>query len=192
MVTEEQANADDYITTASGDTGTIPAGGQATASFVNTRELPTGALTVTKTVEGTTLASDFVWDFTLTLQGDGADAVNGTYGELSFEHGVARFTLQDGQSRTATDLPAGLSYTVTEKQANRNGWVTTATEETGTIAGDDTVQVSFVNHWTGDPNAPQTGDGNGIGLWARVCLLSLTCLLLIIGLRYGRKRVVRP
>jgi fibro-slime domain-containing protein len=192
MVTEEQANADDYITTASGDTGTIPAEGQATASFTNTKDLPQGALTVTKTVEGTTLASDFVWDFTLTLQGDGADAVNGTYGELSFEHGVARFTLQDGQSRTATDLPAGLSYTVTEKQANRNGWVTTATEETGTIAGDDTVQVSFVNDWTGDPNAPQTGDGNGIRLWARVCLLSLTCLLLIIGLRYGRKRVVRP
>ena len=38
-----------------------------------------------------------------------------------FKDGVATFTLKDGASKTATGLPAGTTYEVTEAEANQDG-----------------------------------------------------------------------
>ena len=49
------------------------------------------------------------------------------------------------ESKTATDLPAGITYSVAEQEANQGAYTTTSNGETGTIQPGDTAQVSFAN-----------------------------------------------
>ena len=72
-------------------------------------------------------------------------SLNSAYGEMTFQSGVAKFTLSHGESKTATDLPAGITYTVSEKEANRGAYTTTSSGETGTIQPGDTAQAAFTN-----------------------------------------------
>ena len=83
-------------------------------------------------------------DFTFTVTLDDA-TIQGTYGDMTFEDGVATFTLRHGQSATAEDLPAGLGYTVVEREANQNRYRTTYTGETGTIPAGDTAVAHVEN-----------------------------------------------
>ncbi|MDY6221482.1 MAG: Cna B-type domain-containing protein [Candidatus Alectryocaccobium sp.] len=100
-----------------------------------------GNLTVTKNVTGSgDLESDF--HFTVKLSDQ---SLNGVYGEMTFQNGVAEVTLSHGESKTATDLPAGVTYSVVEQEANQGAYTTTSSGETGTILPGDTAQVSFVN-----------------------------------------------
>lgn len=100
-----------------------------------------GNLTVTKNVTGSgDPAQDF--HFTVTLSDQN---LNGVYGEMTFQNGVAEVTLSHGESKAATDLPAGVTYTVVEQEANQGAYTTTSSGETGTILPGDTAQVSFAN-----------------------------------------------
>ena len=77
--------------------------------FVNKRK--TGKLKVSKKV-----VSDFAadknqsFDFTITLSDN---TISGTYGDMEFENGVAHFSLKGGQSKTAGNIPTGITYKVT-------------------------------------------------------------------------------
>ena len=46
-VAEQEANADGYVTTQTGESGTIPAGGTAEASFINRKDPPGGGIVKT-------------------------------------------------------------------------------------------------------------------------------------------------
>ena len=83
-------------------------------------------------------------DFTFTVTLDNA-TIQGAYGGMTFENGVATFTLRHGQSATAEDLPAGIGYTVVEREANTNRYRTTYTGETGTIPAGDTAVAHVEN-----------------------------------------------
>ncbi len=83
-------------------------------------------------------------DFTFTVTLDNA-TIQGAYGGMTFENGVATFTLRHGQSATAEDLPAGIGYTVVEHEANTNRYRTTYTGETGTIPAGDTAVAHVEN-----------------------------------------------
>lgn len=83
-------------------------------------------------------------DFTFTVTLDDA-TIQGAYGGMTFENGVATFTLRRGQSATAEDLPAGIGYTVVEREANTNRYRTTYTGETGTIPAGDTAVAHVEN-----------------------------------------------
>lgn len=83
-------------------------------------------------------------DFTFTVTLDDA-TIQGTYGDMTFENGVATFTLRHGQSATAEDLPAGIGYTVVEREVNTNRYRTTYTDETGTIPAGDTAVAHVEN-----------------------------------------------
>lgn len=48
----------------------------------------------------------------------GSSPISGTYGDITFSNGVAIFSLKDGESRTASGLPAGTTYTVEELDAS--------------------------------------------------------------------------
>ncbi len=161
----EQATAD-YSTTAVGDKGTISEAG-ATAAFVNNRAvekpLPkTGSLTVNKTVvvngaEMTDADRSAEFNFTVTLSDT---SINGVYGAMEFVNGVATFTLKHNESKTASNLPTGVEYTVTEREAA--GYTATAAGETGTISEAGAV-VAFTNTRTvtPPPNTPNDpGDDN--------------------------------
>lgn len=110
-------------------TGTISAS-STEAPFTNTRE--TGSLTVTNTVYPSDNGTDFV--FTVTLSDT---TIDGNYGEMTFNNGVATFALtgqtsNNSNSRTATGLPTTVEYTVT--QMVNNDFSTTKTGDEGTIS----------------------------------------------------------
>ena len=100
-----------------------------------------GGLKVTKTVEGKD--SDLTKDFNFTVTLTGATSITGTYGEMEFNDGVATFTLKHGETKTATGLPTGYTYTVVE--TNNYGYAVTSTGETGIIVQGRTVESAFVN-----------------------------------------------
>ena len=154
-VTEAEANQDGYATTSTGAVGTI--GKDTMAEFTNTKnsappiDPKTGNLTVSKTVAGN--AGDKHRDFTFTvLLGD--TSISGTYGEIKFTSGVATFTLKHGESKTAFGLPVGITYTVTESEANQDGYTTSSTGASGAIEESGSA-AAFLN--TKDNTDPKTG-----------------------------------
>ena len=112
-----------------------------------------GNLTVSKTVTGNAADTTRDFSFTVTL----ASKLNGTYGGMVFADGVASFTLRHGQSATATGLPAGTAYTITE--TGTDGYTVTvngtaSATVTGIIEADKTVVASYVNDKTADDPVP--------------------------------------
>ena len=101
-----------------------------------------GNLSVAKTVAGNNGDTSKAFNFTVTL---GNTGMNGTFGEMTFVDGVATFVLKHGESKTAVGLPAGINYTVTEAEADKDGYTTTAVNASGSIIKDDTAAVTFTN-----------------------------------------------
>ena len=98
-----------------------------------------GDLSVTKTVAaGGSTTQDF--HFTVTL---GDNTINGTYGDMEFNGGEATFTLKHGMTKTATGLPAGVTYTVTEMPLE--DYTVTYSGQTGTIPVGGTATVTVTN-----------------------------------------------
>ncbi len=158
-VTESEANQNGYTTVASGSNAVITKNQTAAVTFTNTKnnnEEPQndrGNLIVSKIVSGN--AGDTKKDFTFTVK-LGDTAINGTYGEMTFANGAATFTLKHNEKKTAIGLPAGISYEVTESEANQNGYTTTATGAVGSIGKDQTAAAAFTNRKTSGG-----GDGGG-------------------------------
>ena len=173
-VTETEADRDGYDTTKHGDTGVIPEDDTAVAAFDNAKNITppptTGSLAVSKTVSGNAGDTEREWTFTVRL---GDTSINGAYGDMTFVDGVATFRLRHGESVEATGLPAGVTYVVTEAEANQDGYATAATGDTGTISGGRTARAGFTNTRE-TPQVPPAGDEASPLLWF---LLGCVCLL---------------
>lgn len=100
-----------------------------------------GSLSVTKHVKGE-VGSTREFTFTVELGGSGAH-LSGTFGDMDFTDGKAIFTLKDGQTKTASALPAGATYKVTEE--SNGDYVTSSENAEGTIAKGKTAQATFTN-----------------------------------------------
>lgn len=162
--TSNEDNALKYDVTSTGSSGALSA--DATAAFTNTVQV--GTLSVTKHVEGE-VNSTRNFTFTVKLGGLGAN-LTGTYGDMEFSNGEATFTLADGQTKTASNLPAGATYTVTEEL--NNSYTTTSENAEGTIAKDVTSQASFTNTRSMS-SLPLTGsDGVGPTYLAGIAVLA--------------------
>jgi hypothetical protein len=137
-----------------------------------------GSLSVTKHVKGE-VGSTQAFTFTVKLGGAGAN-LSGQYGDMLFDKGQATFTLKDGETKTASALPAGATYEVVEES---NDKYTTASENaTGTITKGDTAAVSFTNT-RGTTSLPLSGQA-GIG----ALFLAGAALLAIAAVRIHRRR----
>ena len=133
--------------------GGIEADATANALFTNYKgKLKLGDLSVSKTVKGNASDKNKDFNFTVTLSDR---SIAGTYGDMEFKDGVASFTLSDGESKTATGLPSGISYKVEEDDYSKEGYTTSKTGDTGEIPEGDTVHASFTN--TRDVTPPDTG-----------------------------------
>ena len=143
-VTETQAGQDGYVTTPDGGaaSGEIEAGADATASFINSKTILRGGLTVTKTVAGNAGETGREWNFTVTL---GDTSISDIYGDMSFTGGKATFTLKHGEQKTARGLPAGIDYFVSEAEASQDGYTTRATGASGQIPAEGTATAAFTN-----------------------------------------------
>jgi hypothetical protein len=152
--------------------------GNGEATVTNTRN---GVLTVEKAVSGYGDKSQG-FEFTVTL--DDKD-VNGVFGDMEFKDGCAKFTLKHGESVTATGLPAGAGYIVTEEKYE--GYETTSEGETGSIIAGDTAVVKFNNDMPNDPNKQDgtdktdgvsTGDVSNVGAYKALAAVSLSAAAL--------------
>lgn len=188
----------DYVVTHNGNTGTIAEDAEATVAFINTRnetgnggggsaeegtDKANGSLSVAKKVTGNGADTSKAFDFTVMLSDT---SISGTYGDMTFSKGVATFKLSHGKSATATGLPAGIKYTVTEASANQDGYTTTATGDRGTIPEGDVATAIFLNAKDASQDAPQTGDNSRLGLWLALMLLAATGMFVSIR-AVGRK-----
>lgn len=118
-------------------TGALSA--DATVAVVNA--VQEGALSVTKHVVGE-VGSTREFTFTVELGGSGAH-LSGTFGDMTFDDGTATFKLADGQTKTASALPAGATYTVTE--LSEGDYVASSENPQGQITKGGTAEVSFTN-----------------------------------------------
>lgn len=127
-----------------------------TISITNQMNPLKGNLTVGKIVSG---SGDTNKDFTFTVTLDQTD-ITGEFGGMTFTDGVATFTLKHNESMTATGLPAGIGFTVTE--GDNSGYTVTSVEGTttaggtitGTIPAEDTAEVIFNNYKSGGGGGP--------------------------------------
>ncbi|MCH5210593.1 MAG: S-layer homology domain-containing protein [Oscillospiraceae bacterium] len=165
-VTEDN---DGYDVTSTGVEGTIVAKETVTAEFINKLDNPVspkGNLTVSKTVTGDLGEQNKYFNFIVTLDDE---SINGEYGDMTFENGVATFTLKHGESITATDLPAGITYEVKESETDRGDYTATSSDDTGTIEDGKTAEAKFTNKFNAVVPDPKgiltvsktvTGDGD--------------------------------
>ncbi|MCH5353327.1 MAG: S-layer homology domain-containing protein [Acutalibacter sp.] len=108
-------------------------------------------LTVSKTVSGKGREEERNFTFMVTLSDT---TVNGTYGDMTFTAGGAQIQMKHGESKTARNLPSGVTYRVQEVEAGLSGYTTTVTDENaatvtgsyaeGTLSEKD-VTVAFKN-----------------------------------------------
>ena len=169
-VTEQEANQDGYVTTATNASGTVIVGEENKVHFTNHRA--PGDLIIRKEVTGSGGDRSKEWTFHLkadlpdgrTLYGEVACERNGKSETLFFDEidGYATFTLKSGESLTIKDLPNGTVFTVTEEEAGQSGYTTTVegtgkvqvenniqTGMTGTIDAEDNNLATFTNHKPG-------------------------------------------
>ncbi len=153
--TVAESNAGKYTVTSTGETGVIVGEETQTAAFTNTYN--TGGLAVSKTISSNSpIDVNEAFHFVVTLSDN---TVNGTYGEMTFTNGVAEFDLKHGETKTATDIHPGTSYTVIE--TNPGKYTVTSTGEAGTIVAKDVQKADFVNTYnTGALTVSKTVAGN--------------------------------
>lgn len=189
IVSELEADQQRYVTTAIDENGWIVSNQTADAVFVNSKGAPpvpgTGNLIIAKVVTGNgNTETDFHFKVELRQK------LSGTYGDITFQDGIAEITLRHGQSKTAVGLPQGTEYIITELEANQGGYETSATKDTGTIA-DGEISIALFNNRAneqppispedpsnppGKEEVPKTGDAGALFAWgigAALCLCAL-------------------
>ncbi len=144
-VTEVEANENDYVTATKNATGTIKENDTVEVEFTNTKNV--GSLTLKKTVEGNGGDTNKTFTFIINLyEKDGITPVTKTYScgtNCTIKSGD-EITLKHGESITIEGIKTGLNYSVIEKEANQDGYITTKSNDSGTIT-DNNTEVSFIN-----------------------------------------------
>ncbi len=168
IIEEVEANEDGYVTrNTDNKEGTLDGHGQPFIIFTNTKT-PPHSLTISKEVEGGAGNLQKSWNFEVRLTPPaGVKLEKLTYtggiivegapvpysGEMTLvedeqEPGtyVGNITLVHGQSITIQDIPDGTRYSVKEKEANQDEYITyTQGKESGTITGNVGIVVAYKN-----------------------------------------------
>ena len=121
---------------------------QNSATITNTRTTTnTCSLTLKKVLTGN--ASDYPeydlagmdYHFNVKLTGEGL-AGEKVFGYTKFNNGTADVTLKAGEQITFTNIPRGVTYTVTEREENYQGVIDTTYSPSGTLT-EDNSDVTF-------------------------------------------------
>ena len=153
----EEETPEGYTASWTQGEGTIAAGTTIEAQCVNSGSGEVGALAVVKRVEGANGPIGDEFEFTLTLDDE---SIDGQYGEMTFEKGVATFTLKDRGSIVATGLPIGTKYAIEEQGIE--GYVAKWSKESEEVEGQTTENLTCTNTVVASPLTPvgtTTGKG---------------------------------
>ena len=126
-------------------TVTVEAGktGEAAPKVSFTNNIDTGSLKISKTLEGN--ATDPEKEFTFTIKVEGATgsyAASGAVDSVTFDAGEATVKLKGGKSATISGLPVDAAYSVTEVEADQDGYTTISEGASGTIEADRTADAT--------------------------------------------------
>lgn len=180
-------------------TGQISSDKVAYANFINSNTEPTfeyGNLEIRKQVEGDQGDLEREFTFNIFLTDEEGREFSTTLSYIGDKQGQIysgeAITLKHGQSITLLGIPANIHYTVTEKEANQDGYVTSSTNASGIITKDETITASFVNkkgivpitdeengsdsNKNGGKNPANTGDPSS-NTAAFIFFLSALCLI---------------
>lgn len=108
-----------------------------------------GKLVVSNTVSGDDVGKASSFTFIVTLRNEKEEPVCGTFGNITFnEKGEYTFLLKGGESKTLSELPAGILYSVLE--SDYSGYSVTVnniegTTATGNVIAGETATVVFHN-----------------------------------------------
>jgi len=144
-VVEEDYTIDGYTVDNQQINGTIVVDTTQLASFTNTFDV--GNLAITKTVTGSNLVSDELFDFIVTFVG-----APDTYRYIKSGNPDGTITsgdvisLADGETITIVGLPSGASYSVVELDYSIDGYTTVSASDTGDIEAGVTQIASFINN----------------------------------------------
>lgn len=129
-------------------------------SIVNPKSLPGGDLIIKKTVTGNGGETDRAFSFTVEFENyTDPVAYEHSGGETGFYNPGDIIHLKHGETITLDTIPVGLSYKVTEKEADTEGYETVSTGETGNIRRTTQAICEYTNHKTVvTDEVVQTGD----------------------------------
>ncbi len=182
-LTEADERADGYQTTLANAQGTVGLLTQPKlVEATNTRNA--GALTVCKELRGNLAAEGDAFDFTLNFTAPAESGINvnrvytceGAQRTLEMTNGTAAFTLAAGESLTILDVPAGVSYAVTEAPKAHYEPVLTYSDAAQVITADMQAQparVTATNSTYGRLEISKTVTGNA-GESNRAFVMALT------------------
>lgn len=150
--------------------GEIVADNTARITYSNRWEV--GTLTVIKDVTGSMGSTTDDFNFTVTFTGAGNQPLTGSVAytkagkpaSMDLVNGAGAFQLKDGEQIVFQNLPIGTAYTISEIEADKNGYTTTASAApTASIGPDDVVsgtisaQGSTVTYTNNREMAPPSG-----------------------------------
>ena len=106
-----------------------------------------GNLQIAKTTSDNNTSTSFNVKITLSgtsTDGQSANTISGTYGDATFDDGIATISIKGGQTKNITGLPAGINYSIEE--TNPGDYAATYTNQTGTITKDHTKTTTITNN----------------------------------------------
>ncbi len=149
----EEEKAEGYDTTVTDGTGQIKAAEKQTAAFVNTKggsDTGDGKLTIKKSVTGNNGDHSRLFTFIITLKDEEGRPLSGSYPYDGSKSGTVasgeQIQLKDGEEITVSELPENTQYLVEEVEANQDGYTTSASNVSGTIAAGGSETAEFVNN----------------------------------------------
>lgn len=179
--------------------GEIVADNTARITYSNRWEV--GTLTVIKDVTGSMGSTTDDFNFTVTFTGAGNQPLTGSVAytkagkpaSMDLVNGAGAFQLKDGEEIVFQNLPIGTAYTISEIEADKNGYITTASAApTASIGPDDVVSgtisaqgstVTYTNNREMAPpsglETPSTGFTVMMGVAAGSAVLIFGCSFLV-------------
>ncbi len=184
-----EVDADGYRVEATNAEGTITSGDPIEVLFTNTK---LNSLLLSKTVEGEMGDKTKRFTFTIGLKDSAGAPLNGSFpyfidmqsngekmigdyiesGTLVFQDGAATVHLSHDQQIHINDIPYGTHYSITEAEANQDGYTTSfnGSGQTGTL--DESQEVHVVNR---KEYVPETGvrDAGSTGITVLLCVAAI-------------------
>lgn len=148
------------------------------------KALPGGDIKITKTVTGNSGDRDRYFHFTVNINGYANQPIH--YTKSNKEEGTIvsgeDIALKSGEYARLDTIPVGKTYSITEREANSDGYVTTSYGTEGQVYRKTVGDVSFTNSKS---TTVQTGDSYRYLIAGGIALL---CLILVIILLIVNRR----
>lgn len=159
------------------------------------KSVPTGGLTVQKILSGDNVETDRQFTFAVDI-----DAGDGKYQSLAFPYQTSDgrngkikdgedILLKGGQTATISMLPVGTAYSVTEKEANTDGYTTEVKDGEGHIIAHKTNISVIINTRNTEKNkigaSVPTGD---FVMYGTVVALAACIIILVVAIVSEKKK----